>query len=1008
MEDIYGDLENYNEVNALEELQSENRELKGKLDEYSTAMDKLQKDFDKLSSEYKKLECNYSSLLKTAQAEIERKTKIIKDLNIEKDLLVINSLKNGNKRVLNIRNLAFRCQYSGKHEKPNTYPQKTSRPKATKSTEEIKEVNYKKDLSPILKTKISSTGSTDGNVSRDVSESKENVTHAVESEKSSQKPLHIRNRRKSMPTERFEEDLDGHMSEQYRRKAPETVIANKNAQDINYNDRYNRTSEQIYKNEMYYEPSRDTYRSRSSKHYDNGNYKGKDKYDSSRRRRFYSPETRNRYPREYRDDHYNRIDHRDRKLENTPVEYQKDYRKTNKIYPHDYDRYKWDRQAVKHKIPTNDYDEPYSKKQRNEAYQSYKRQEVEEKRRYEKEYKEHQDIAETFEELQSQYTSCQSPDFDYNIDYTEPIKEIMNTAVVQLEDPRISSSNYELKTLEGKEFLSTKTDIKIKFKVIKQSDWGVEKVSMPEELIRCPSDEQLIKELYTDFDNPVTRISMDNEPHEDNVDRETETNQCRDGKTVCSETKKKKTPEMKIKNLTMSQPASNNYNVSKVKEVNMDSTPHTSSAIQEQGKSLGILENLHAIKDGNKNYKEKIKIHEFPIRPIEKEEDRKSKIDSFNELEFTCGFMNTSKSFNQTTVIGIVEGDLELSDETCDNMEDQKVSLHDKKDYQAESIIENVQSSEKLVAEKPGTDLNATIDFVGEKLEEREDKNVTAKENVEVLSNITKKEKPKKKKQKDGNETYNNSEVHNTEKTKCKSKAKPKQIKTKFHDLFGDSTSLITPEDLGLITNKTQVQNSTNYVPIFEDATDGIELQEANKIAVENLNEVSIEGLNKMTTETMEFNKIEIMSNEPEKAIANLIAMPTTETCDSNENINLHPTENESDVVKTVIISTGVQPIVLTDVLESIEPFPTNNQGTVVEKNSGTLLNALATSTPYKSAQILSDPAPIVTENSVNSNNSESMNTATVLETSGSETVSQKDVPDVRIFLKRKRKIIKK
>lgn len=78
----------------------------------------------------------------------------------------------------------------------------SSRPKATKSTEEIKEVNYKKDLSPTLKTKVSSTGSTDGNVSRDVSESKENVTHAVESEKPSQKPLHIRNRRKSMPTER--------------------------------------------------------------------------------------------------------------------------------------------------------------------------------------------------------------------------------------------------------------------------------------------------------------------------------------------------------------------------------------------------------------------------------------------------------------------------------------------------------------------------------------------------------------------------------------------------------------------------------------------------------------------------------------------------------------------------------------------------------------------------------------------------------------------------------------
>lgn len=40
-------------------------------------------DFDKLSGEFKNLERNYSSLLKTARAEIERKTETIKNLNLE-------------------------------------------------------------------------------------------------------------------------------------------------------------------------------------------------------------------------------------------------------------------------------------------------------------------------------------------------------------------------------------------------------------------------------------------------------------------------------------------------------------------------------------------------------------------------------------------------------------------------------------------------------------------------------------------------------------------------------------------------------------------------------------------------------------------------------------------------------------------------------------------------------------------------------------------------------------
>ncbi|XP_063378886.1 myb-like protein X isoform X2 [Cydia fagiglandana] len=95
MDVLYDDLENYDDVEALNRLKTENSDLKHKLECCTVNMQKLQKDFDKLEAEFKRLESNYSSLLKISRAEIQRKTDMITNLNIEKDMLVIRAFQHG-------------------------------------------------------------------------------------------------------------------------------------------------------------------------------------------------------------------------------------------------------------------------------------------------------------------------------------------------------------------------------------------------------------------------------------------------------------------------------------------------------------------------------------------------------------------------------------------------------------------------------------------------------------------------------------------------------------------------------------------------------------------------------------------------------------------------------------------------------------------------------------------------------------------------------------------------
>lgn len=135
----------------------------------------------------------------------------------------------------------------------------------------------------------------------------------------------------------------------------------------------------------------------------------KDKY--SRR---YSPERHTR-----RENQYQKFEkRRTRVLISPPKEkydkcYSKKYKESRRHYdrpqPYDFDRHRYyDDKPAKHKLPI-DYEEPLKKRPKFESQRRYTK-EVEDNFRYEMET-ESDSLAETLEQLESQFVSCQSPDY---------------------------------------------------------------------------------------------------------------------------------------------------------------------------------------------------------------------------------------------------------------------------------------------------------------------------------------------------------------------------------------------------------------------------------------------------------------------------------------------------------------------------------------------------------------------------------------------------------------------
>ncbi|XP_047020046.1 uncharacterized protein LOC124630277 isoform X2 [Helicoverpa zea] len=280
-------------------------------------------------------------------------------------------------------------------------------------------------------------------------------------------------------------------------------------------------------------------------------------------------------------------------------------------------------------------------------------------------------------------------------------------------------------------------------------------------------------------------------------------------------------------------------------------------------------------------------------------------------------------------------------------------------------------------------------------------------------------------------------------KNKKEKEGKPRETKETFSALFGDSSSLMTPEDLGI----------PMYVPISEDAQDAVDIKidriidatpQEDKDFPAIVHKVNaIEMTEEATAVTHDDKPTDVPENSnmkekegfeqiggkkaPKKKGVNesLLVSINIEPHELPspvlyENMNPGTDSNEPpDIVKTVVISTGKQPEIefdnreltvtpITDVVGNEEQTAADISQVPALKEFKRLdsLKALATSTPHKDFPI-SNPIEAGVMKSIIVCDSNKPVEQGVKENCANTFESQ-DAPDVRIFVKRRRKLAKR
>ncbi|KAG6456435.1 uncharacterized protein LOC115447507 isoform X2 [Manduca sexta] len=1053
MEDLYGNLENYNEVNALVELKSENMQLKKKLEDYAGAMEKLQNDFDLLSSEFKKLEHNYSSLLKTARSEIERKTQIITNINMEKDMLVLTALKNGNKSVLHMRkNMPSYTKTINRHKddgsvKKKKYQEAKEDKMQYDQNNESDFGNKRSEQNPILpsdeKDTIENTihkpkkfrvetHTDSGNYVN--SHIKENITYENNPNPVQFKPMDIKNRRKSIPATSVEGEQVGFSENDRinRDSQPDDFIKNKEDRRsfLKFdNDRHSsKSSGSSCRDERilgYHKPSRDIYRGRNYKH-DNYKHRIRDKYDTFQKHKRYSPDRYNNKPsRDYYEENCHKLDFNRIRTRESPDRFHHNSYKEYRTY-HDKNNYNDtdrhmhspERYVAKHKIPY-EYEEPYAKKPK----PSYYVREKEDVMWNGKEIVEHQELTETFERLEEQYTSCKSPDHIYNEKPSEP-KVIMDTAETPLDDPRLATSKYILSNDNGLERLSTIVGRNVDLKPVDKIKWNLPTVTMPCALTQPPMDEQLIKDLYTDIDEAQImsqinseEVSTDVQPiQNEHMTKDNQTEDYRENvidKPNCMEKDK----------LSIEKPIHGsiaNCIIPKIKKSHQEFKADT--VIKE--KSLEVIDTSYPSGNNIDNNDQQYSPSDSSRLPLENiEKYGLIMANDFKNGHKTCDFKNSlDDSRRVLSTREIVEGDLELSDETCDNTELQKVL----NDNTIEKNNGNLQDNSTIsVLEKEHINQNNT-----DKLSENEPCNKDNKlqeaklpqycDNVEDHTECSKKQKSKKKIHKHKDSEHTIETVEKKPKLKKDKKEKSKEATSKFNELFGDSNSLITPADLGIPAPHApnSSQNTAIYVPIFEDALDATDLEQ--NVQVNTSKSKSI-GEEKTSAENDDKIRVDLHLDNFCKGPPKLKHYDTRISNESitnaiHDNTKLQTVNKENDVVATIIISSGIQPDEintesraesLVNAEELLSDDIEQDQDAVTHKTQNVLIKALATSTPYKHVHQIDSKLPELT--CVSNSTLTNTDCADTLVSNKNNKIepTNEDLPDVRIFVKRRRRIVK-
>ncbi|CAH0727904.1 unnamed protein product, partial [Brenthis ino] len=1027
MEDIYENLENYEDVYDVNELKNENKELKLKLEEYSRAMNRLQKDFDKLNSEYKKLEINYSSLLKTARAEIERKGEIIKNLNLEKDKLIIGSLQKNGVNMLRKRS-NFHVSQKSTSSQDKLADSEKSRTKESVESKDNFSGNKSNRLDPVVAPSLNTISSLNNenrstfseekllNVDKhkiNNKEMKENITRNCHKDSTQTNALskRIMNRRKSTPATSFQESKFSSDEEVERLNVKN--VRRSPPRSIRYDNRDYRLDS------CNYYGSSDSNRSRNSNHMDSNTYRHADNSDMKRSQRYVSPE---RHQHRHSNDYS-----RHRLLKSPPPDKYNHSKSRDRRYNHDRERENYndrhryyEHSSLKHKM-RNDFDEPSSKRQKTEQYSKCPSQDSNYISDREKEF--------------GQF-SCQSPDYVHSENHVSQhfIKEIRNTAALDstsLEDPRISSKKYILQNHNDQTFLSIPSNRDIYIQCVDKTIWGIEKVEIPEALKNKPSSvretEDYLNQIYSNMEGNESLESGDIQSIEDVV--------------ILNSKELKKDVNKKKHNITKE---SENENMIDTAQQIIDlkvSQKSNSSEYRIPKKSQKSVKKLDtSSKDNDKKtitYKGDFKISIESKRLSAKLKDKEHDLNlqtssSFNSKQTTDdnkkdhNKKNSNKSSDDKTLqdkIKTVKGDLELSDEESDPMEFQK-EIEDKLANNQESCaISSITKTEtktnalKKIEQNVSVNKADKINTEATILKESSNSRGSSKESCRESG-----KKRRGKKKSESKETTSIKDPVKDVKDKKKGsekdnkKSSSEQTVNKFSDLFGDSSSLITPDDLGIEDTDTQVQNNVKYTSIFENTQDAIYL--------------SVEDIKKAQVSTTEVNTFDnVVENLPTEEIANktnysnVISNLTcendkkeenSESSEKYENTKGETLMESSNVVKTVIISTGVQPPSIPDnnltEINTLADDKSDSNHLIIKKCSLSNIKAVATSTPQKfvdphDTNLTTQDSDSNTINATVEINLSSVNNSSSVNANEHET---EDVPDVRIFVRRRRKVVRK
>lgn len=522
---------------------------------------------------------------------------------------------------------------------------------------------------------------------------------------------------------------------------------------------------------------------------------------------------------------------------------------------------------------------------------------------------------------------------------------------------------------------------------------------MPEALLKEPQSqitEECIKEIYMDIDNPESDASIETgEIVED---------------TISSSSKQDKDPEKPIE---VNQTNKNADKFDLVSRLNTKSENVQKITIpSEIPEEISIIQQLGVPKDIPK-----IICDDNLTKMIRKDNQHSSTSQSslphFDELETSSPHKNMPRNGTERqsqislAEMEMVREDLELSDETSDNL-----------DYRRHTVTkkENLCEGQHILKSKKDNDLYNKQSY-SFKITPEGSNNLT----VEVVNNTPneslkeydghKKQRSKKRKirYKELDEK-NNPITEKKIKSKKDKELKPDEIKNKFSDLFGDSSSLITPLDLGI---------PSDCVPLCEDAQDAVDINIKEVVAAQSCANVS-SGIKPDETIPERHRDGDLNINNKDIA-ANIEDCDASSKVDCNiiyQNLNSEVDLNKPDIVKTIIISSGVQPPLISESEESppnrCENVILNKQNNVsfhqvavdTELKKQTSLKALATSTPHKELPINNamDPECVIipsTSGSIDTNKP-------VANQSNINTQEQLGAPDVRIFVRRRKKGVKK